>query len=104
MEGYEIHMGCTQTGGTPFCHQENGVAEGCYCSHIFGTYLHGLFDTGDLTVKLADWLCMRKGIAPQQAVAVSHAAYQQRQFDVLAEKVREALDMKAVYRLMEEYQ
>lgn len=104
VEGYEIHMGCTQTDGTPFCHQENGVPEGCCRSHIFGTYLHGLFDTGELTVKLADWLCMRKGIAPQQAVAVSHAAYQQRQFDVLAEKVREALDMKAVYRLMEEYQ
>ena len=36
--------------------------------------------------------------------AVPHAVYQQRQFDRLADGVRRALDMQAVYRLMEEYQ
>lgn len=54
-------------------------------------------------MKLADWLCTRKGLSPQQAAPVSHAAYQQRQFDRLADGVREALDMQAIYRMMEEY-
>lgn len=103
LEGYEIHMGTTAVEGTPFCRLAGGTPEGCRSNLVFGTYLHGLFDTGELTVKLADWLCSRKGIAPQRAVPISHAAYQQRQFDVLADGVRHALDLPAIYRLMEEY-
>ena len=82
---------------------ENGKTEGCCHGLVFGTYLHGLFDTGELTLKLTDWLCSRKGLAPQQFVAVNHAAYQQQQFDKLADGVRKALDLQAIYRLMEEY-
>lgn len=104
LDGYEIHMGETQGTGDPFCHLQEGTPEGCCQGLVCGTYLHGLFDTGELTVKLADWLCGRKGVAVQQATPISHADYQQRQFDALAQGVREALDMKAVYRLMEEYQ
>lgn len=103
LDGYEIHMGCTRGAGPPFCMLQDGTPEGCCQDLVFGTYLHGLFDTGELTVKLADWLCTRKGIAPQRAAAISHGAYQQRQFDMLADGVRAALDMQAIYRLMEEY-
>jgi len=103
LDGYEIHMGSTRVGGAAFCRLENGTPEGCRSGLTVGTYLHGLFDTGELTVKLADWLCARKGLAPRQAAPLSHRAYQQRQFDALADGVRKALDMPAVYRLMEEY-
>lgn len=104
LDGYEIHMGRTDVVGRPFCRLQDGTPEGCCQGLVCGTYLHGLFDSGELTVKLADWLCARKGVAPQQAMAVSHAAFQQRQFDALADGVRAALDLRAVYRLMEEYQ
>ena len=104
LDGYEIHMGHTQTEGEPFCILADGSREGCRCGTVFGTYLHGLFDTGELTVRLAEWLCARKGIPVHKAQAVPHAVYQQRQFDRLADGVRRALDMQAVYRLMEEYQ
>lgn len=104
LDGYEIHMGDTQGQGRPFCRLQDGRAEGCCRDNVFGTYLHGLFDTGELTVKLADWLCSRKGLTPQQAVPIHHVAYQQRQFDILADGVRKALDMEAVYRLMEDDQ
>lgn len=103
LDGYEIHMGETTGEGVPFCRLSDGRPEGCWQGMVYGTYLHGLFDTGELTVKLADWLCKRKGLSVQQAAPVSHAAYQQRQFDALAQGVREALDMRVVYRLMEEY-
>ena len=102
VDGYEIHMGDTQVQGQPFCRLENGMAEGCRQELVWGTYLHGLFDTGELTVKLADWLCARKGVSTRQAAPVDHYAYLQRQFDQLAEGVRHALDMQAIYRLMEE--
>lgn len=104
LEGYEIHMGETKRDGSPFCRLQNGTDEGCCQGLVAGTYLHGLFDSGELTVKLAKWLCGRKGLTLQQTKPVSHAAYQQRQFDKLAECVRAALDMKAIYHLMEEYQ
>lgn len=103
LDGYEIHMGETKREESPFCQLQDGTDEGCCQGLVAGTYLHGLFDTGELTVKLADWLCSRKGLAPQQTTPVSHAAYQQRQFDKLADGVRAALDIRAIYRLMEEY-
>lgn len=102
LDGYEIHTGRTVVQGAPFCRLEGGAPEGCCEGEVFGTYLHGLFDSGELTEKFAAWLCARKGIAPQSAGAVSHAAYQGRQLDLLADGVRAALDMDAVYRMMEE--
>ena len=38
---------------------------------MFGTYLHGLFDSGELTEQLAAYLCRRRGIAPEQAAPLS---------------------------------
>ena len=67
---------------------------------VFGTYLHGLFDTGELTEKLVAALCARKGIAPDTAALMPMEQYRQQQFDLLAEGVRKALDMDAVYAAM----
>ena len=102
VEGYEIHMGRTEVqGGQPFCRLTDGRTDGCAAGNVFGSYLHGLFDTGEATAKLADWLCARKGIRPAEAVPVSHAVLQEREFDRLAGAVRGALDMDAIYRMME---
>ena len=64
LEGYEIHTGVTEAEGEPFAHYPDGGREGCVQGNVFGTYLHGLFDTGTLTEALAGWLCRRKGIDP----------------------------------------
>ena len=101
LEGYEIHMGKTQVDGEPFCRLEDGRAEGCAAGNVYGTYLHGLFDTGEATARLADLLCKTKGIDPAGAAPLSHRAFQEREFDRLAEAVRSALDMDAIYRMME---
>lgn len=101
LEGYEIHMGQTQVDGEPFCRLEDGRAEGCAAGNVYGTYLHGLFDTGEATARLADLLCKTKGIDPAGAAPLSHRAFQEREFDRLAEAVRAALDMDAIYRMME---
>ncbi|MCI9307990.1 MAG: cobyric acid synthase [Oscillospiraceae bacterium] len=101
LDGYEIHMGTTQVRGAPFCRLENGREDGCAQGNVWGTYLHGLFDSGELTQKLAELLCARKGLAVEAAQAVSHAAYQQGQLDLLAQGVREALDMDKIYGVME---
>ena len=101
LEGYEIHMGKTWVDGEPFCRLEDGRAEGCAAGNVYGTYLHGLFDTGEATARLADLLCKTKGIDPAGAAPLSHRAFQEREFDRLAKAVRAALDMDAIYRMME---
>ena len=101
LEGYEIHMGRTTVEGDPFCRLADGRAEGCAAGRVCGTYLHGLFDTGEATAKLADALCRAKGIDPARARPVSHRAFQEQEFDRLAAAVRGALDLDAIYRMME---
>ncbi len=100
LEGYEIHTGVTEAEGEPFALYPDGSREGCVQGSVFGTYLHGLFDTSALTEALADWLCRRKGIDPSDAALIPMEDYRRQQFDKLADGVRAALDMKAVYAAM----
>jgi len=100
LTGYEIHTGRTAVNGAPFCTMADGTPEGCVEGNVFGTYLHGLFDSGELTEQLAVYLCRRRGIAPEQAAPLSMETYREQQFDRLADGVRLALDMDAVYAAM----
>ena len=111
-EGYEIHMGETvirENAGRPFSVLERedagevrtgGAYEGCSRGNVFGTYLHGLFDSGEMTEKLAQWLCRRKGIRAGETSVLSRKEYKEQQYDLLAEEVRRALDMEALYRIV----
>ena len=100
LTGYEIHTGRTVVEGAPFARLADGTPEGCVCGNVFGTYLHGLFDTGELTEKLTAFLCRRKGIRPEAAALVPMAAYREQQYNKLADGVRAALDMAAIYKAM----
>ena len=100
LTGYQIHTGRTEVQGVPFCTLADGTPEGCVQVNVFGTYLHGLFDTGELTEKLVALLCRRKGIAPDSAALIPMEQYRQQQFDLLADGVRGALDLDAVYAAM----
>ena len=102
--GYQIHMGRTETEAEPFCVLPDGTADGAVSGLVFGTYLHGLFDSGELTAALADWLLRRKGLEPVPVQVETHRDYQERQLDLLADTVRKSLDMAAIYRAMEEYE
>lgn len=101
LDSYEIHMGLTEIRGEPFCHLTDGTPDGCRNGNVFGTYLHGLFDSGELTGKLVAWLCQRKGLDAKDAAAEDHWTYQERQYDLLADGLRHALDMDAVYRILD---
>ena len=100
LTGYEIHTGRTTVEGAPFCTLEDGTPDGCVQGSVFGTYLHGLFDSGELTEKLAALLCRRKGLAPETVAPLTMQAYREQQFDLLADGVRRALDMPAIYAAM----
>ena len=104
IEGYEIHMGQTHSEAQPFCRLEDGSPDGAAQGNVFGSYLHGLFDSGDLTEKLAKTLAERKGLTIGDIKPEARKAYRERQYDLLADTVRAHLDLEAIYRAMEEYE
>ena len=104
LQGYQIHMGRTETaGGHPFCTLEDGKPEGYADGQVFGTYLHGLFDTGELTEALAAWLLRRKGQEAETVRLEAQRDYLERQLDQLADVVRQSLNIDRIYNIMEEY-
>ena len=100
LTGYQIHTGRTEVQGVPFCTLADGTPEGCVQDNVFGTYLHGLFDSGELTEQFAAYLCRRKGIDPAAAAPISMQEYRTQQLDLLADGVRHNLDLAAVYAAM----
>ena len=104
LEGYEIHMGRTESEAESFCRTEDGCMDGAVSDFVFGTYLHGLFDSGELVVRLAEWLAERKEIQIPAQPVENQAAYRNRQYDLLADTVRSNLDMKAIEAAMEAFQ
>lgn len=103
LTGYQIHMGQTTGQAQPMIRFSDGFCDGAVCGNVCGTYLHGLFD-GDFAPALGELLLRRKGITPQQSQAaiLDAASFHQTQYDILAQALRESLDMQAIYRLMEE--
>lgn len=104
LEGYEIHMGRTHSAAAPFCRMEDGTEDGAAEESVFGTYLHDLFDSGELVNRLAEWLAARKGIRIPEQKTENRAAYRNRQYDLLADTVRSSLDMETIKQAMEAFQ
>lgn len=101
VDGYEIHTGRTTADGPAFCRLDTGREDGCAAGNVCGTYLHGLFDTSEAVEALARALCKRKGLDYMAAAGADRAEQLDRQYDILADTVRRALDMEAVYRILE---
>ena len=102
VEGYEIHMGRTalHKGAMPLALLENGTKDGCQKGSVYGTYLHGFFDSTPCREALLNALCKKKGVS-LESNAFDLKAYRESQYDTLAQAVREHLDMKLIYRILE---
>lgn len=89
-QGYEIHMG--RSGDAPAI-----LGKGC----VYGTYIHGIFDAPGIAEALLGALCRKKGLSPETLAAFDPAAYKERQYDLLAQAVRDNLDMELVHRILD---
>jgi adenosylcobyric acid synthase len=99
VEGYEIHM------GQSFPTKAGGIDTGALLvqhGRVYGTYLHGIFDSAECRAGLCTMLCTQKGIPPLDEYFFDLKKYKEEQFDRLAAAVREHLDMKSIYRILEE--
>ena len=109
VRGYEIHMGETTLNGD--CQsvmqlQKHGgnVVDGAVTADglAFGTYLHGLFDSDDFTRALVNGLRERKGLAPLDST-FHYAQYKSQQFDLLADAMRQHIDIEKIYTIMQQH-
>ena len=106
LTGYEIHMGRTslvpgaETDGCVRVGDQRCV--GYVSQNVLGTYLHGFFDADGVADALVNLMLARRGLPGVAAMSEPYEAYRERQFDLLADGLRSALDMEAVYRILEE--
>lgn len=95
--GYEIHMGKTSK-------SEGG--EECVvmadCGNIYGSYVHGLFDKGSTAAAVIKALADKKGVDIGKGEFEDYALWKEKQYDKLADTLREYLDMEAIYGMLRE--
>ena len=107
--GYEIHLGETLLGngtqplfrlqrlGDEAVHHDGAISAD---ARVFGTYLHGLFDSAEgLQLLLGYWreVC---GKEPSTAVGIDPLVERERRYDALADHYRSNLKMDVIYRAL----
>lgn len=98
--GYEIHHGISSVSDNPLL----SFADGTTCGlagmdgKIWGSYLHGIFDSDEFRRWFIDRLRVSAGL---QAIGTVLAPYDlENAFERLADQVRNSVDMKFLYRLL----
>lgn len=101
--GYEIHTGRTEVQGPAMLSADGGGASlGCCRGSIYGTYVHGVFDSAQVAVALARTLFQAKGLHWDHGTVEDWEEYKQRQYDKLADILGRSLDMGMIYKILEE--
>lgn len=112
LEGYEIHMGVTrrldrQEIQKPMNQMKDQVSgqetmDGYSRGNVYGTYIHGIFDRKGVAEGVAESLAEKKGVSLKEIRSKSLKEWKEEQYDLLADALREHLDMKAIYQILEE--
>lgn len=109
--GYEIHMGRSEVdtkldrlvsmreegNGEPQGYHEDGAQNG----NVYGCYVHGIFDEKLVSEGIVSAILKQKGYDTLQIEGKDWNSYKEGQYDQLADILRESLDMKAIYKMME---
>ncbi len=94
--GYEIHSGVTPT-TKPLATLDDGTHDGYYLnSRCWGTYLHGIFDNRAIVDEI---LAL---VSNSQHHVESYAEFKERNYNRLAEHLRNYIDIDRVYRILEQ--
>lgn len=110
LEGYEIHMGVStlREGSRTLTMIQDHAAtteqknDGAYCNNVYGTYVHGVFDKEEVAKAVVAALGRKKGINTDEITGVDFQEFKETQYDILADALREHLDMKKIYSILEE--
>lgn len=100
LEGYEIHQGRSEmvngVNVSPMIYYADGSTDGCVVDErCMGSYMHGVLDNDEMIDRL---------LAPYNVVEgkteIDYSAFKESQYDLLAMRVREHLDMDKLYEIM----
>ena len=107
-EGYEIHMGQStlKAGAKHLLTITDAVTgqtkqDGAYKGNIFGSYVHGIFDGAGIGQAIIQALADKKGVQMGDMGSMTYAEYKETQYDLLADSLREYLDIDKIYRILE---
>ena len=94
--GYEIHQGVST-----MVDKASDVKLGSFThsDHCIGTYIHGFFDNAPILDYLLKPFATQSATASQSAPA-SLSAFKQRQYDLLADHVRQHVDIDRLYQIL----
>lgn len=100
LAGYEIHMGISEPFDTvsEFTSGKSGYCKG----NVYGSYLHGLFDKADISAGVLEAVAKHRNKAIDTAGMTDHDLYKDKQYDRLADLIRQSLDMDMIYGLINE--
>lgn len=103
-DGYEIHMGVTDTGDAEPLVQiaPDARPDGAASGNVYGCYIHGIFDAEETVNGLLQSLLKQKGMDADALHAEDSDVYRERQFALLEQGMRTALDIEKIYAIMEE--
>ncbi|WP_409970096.1 cobyric acid synthase [Bengtsoniella intestinalis] len=103
-EGYEIHMGVTTCDAEPLVsfHDQDGNhrMDGTATGNVWGCYVHGIFNKEECAAAVVNALLVSKGLEGC-ATTMDWETYTNAQYDKLADGMRQALDMDAIYAMLE---
>ncbi len=110
VKGYEIHQGYSYLGSTFLegksqeqavreCIFGDGILKGMAKDNIIGTYIHGIFDNSEFTGHILNKVREKKGL-DRINENFSFTEYKDREYDKLAQVLRENLDIGAIYGIM----
>ena len=72
-----------------------------YCrGNIYGSYVHGLFDEKDIAKGIIELVSGRRGRSVNTDGILDQAQFKEKQYDLLADCLRENLDMDKIYDIM----
>jgi len=111
IKGYEIHMGKTKffKGIKPLFlikerfSQSVNIEDGAIDEKrgIFGTYIHGIFENSAFRRVFLNFLRKEKGLSPLFRRKISIEEEKNKEYDKLAEVVRNNLNMEKIYKIMD---
>ncbi|NLO84819.1 MAG: cobyric acid synthase [Clostridiales bacterium] len=102
VDGYEIHAGENTFGASVMPWLQIGDHVDGVCNvqgNVLGSYMHGLFDDGQLFAQIVQHVRSTKGLAPETAQALTMDEFREREFDRIADIVRASVDMEQIYRI-----
>ena len=109
LAGYEIHMGKTDFSESgkeieirnDALHEKKIIISGRN-KNVYGTYVHGIFDKGCIATAVVQALARKKGIWIEEGAFEDYRSFKEKQYDKLADTLREYLNMEEIYGMLRE--